>query len=56
MINHNKEFEGKSVVVTGAAAGMGLKITEGFLEKVAVVVAVDRCLCLIDDPYLKWKR
>ncbi len=41
MINHNKEFEGKSVVVTGAAAGMGLKITEGFLEKGAVVVAVD---------------
>lgn len=26
------------------------------LEKGAVVVAVDRCLCLIDDPYLKWKR
>ena len=37
-------------------AGMGLKITEGFLLYVAVVVAVDRCLCLIDDPYLKWKR
>ena len=41
MISNEKEFEGKSVVVTGAAAGMGLKITEGFLEQGAVVVAVD---------------
>ena len=35
------EFNGKSVVVTGAAAGMGKEITKAFLDQGAVVVAVD---------------
>lgn len=34
-------FTGKSVVVTGAGAGMGRKITEGFLAEGATVIAVD---------------
>lgn len=42
-----QEFEGKSVVVTGAAAGMGKEITKAFLDQGAVVVAVD-----IDDKAL----
>ncbi len=41
MNQNHKEFENKSVVVTGAAAGMGSKITERFLEQGAIVVAVD---------------
>lgn len=36
-----QEFQGKSVVVTGAAAGMGKEITKAFLDQGAVVVAVD---------------
>ena len=35
------EFAGKSVVITGAAAGMGKAITLNFLKKGATVVAVD---------------
>ena len=35
------EFEGKSVVVTGAGAGMGREITIGFLKQGATVIAVD---------------
>ena len=34
-------FTGKSVVVTGAGAGMGRKITEEFLAEGATVIAVD---------------
>lgn len=37
----NQEFQGKSVVVTGAAAGMGKAITEGFIRKGALVIGVD---------------
>lgn len=37
----NKEFKGKSVVVTGAGAGMGKQITIDFLEQGAVVIAVE---------------
>lgn len=35
------EFDGKSVVVTGAAAGMGKEITVRFLRQGATVIAVD---------------
>lgn len=35
------EFAGKSVVITGAAAGMGKAITLNFLKKGATVIAVD---------------
>lgn len=35
------EFEGESVVVTGAGAGMGREITIGFLKQGATVIAVD---------------
>lgn len=35
------EFTGKSVVITGAAAGMGKAITVNFLKNGATVVAVD---------------
>ena len=35
------EFNGKSVVVTGAGAGMGKSITEGFLKEGATVIGVD---------------
>ncbi len=35
------DFKGKSVVVTGAAAGMGKSITEKFIENGATVIAVD---------------
>ena len=35
------EFTGKSVVITGAAAGMGKAITLNFLKKGATVIAVD---------------
>lgn len=35
------EFAGKSVVITGAAAGMGKAITLNFLKNGATVVAVD---------------
>ena len=40
-IESNLEFYGKSVVVTGAAAGMGKCITEAFIRSGAIVVAVD---------------
>lgn len=36
-----KEFEGKSIIVTGAAAGMGKAIAESFLQNGGGVVAVD---------------
>ena len=36
-----QEFKGKSVVVTGAAAGMGKAISKGFLENGAIVIGVD---------------
>lgn len=36
-----KEFDGKSIIVTGAAAGMGKKITESFIRDGGTVVAVD---------------
>lgn len=36
-----EEFKGKSVVVTGAGAGMGKAITQGFLENGATVIGVD---------------
>lgn len=36
-----KEFDGKSIIVTGAAAGMGKSITEAFLRSGGTVVAVD---------------
>lgn len=36
-----EEFKGKSVVVTGAGAGMGKAITQGFLESGATVIGVD---------------
>lgn len=37
----DREFLGKSVVVTGAGAGMGKSITEEFLKQGATVIAVD---------------
>lgn len=36
-----EEFKERSVVVTGAAAGMGKAITQGFLENGATVIGVD---------------
>lgn len=36
-----KEFDGKSIIVTGAAAGMGKKIAESFIREGGTVVAVD---------------
>lgn len=40
-IEATKEFDNKSIVVTGAAAGMGKCITEAFIQNGATVVAVD---------------
>lgn len=36
-----REFDGKSIIVTGAAAGMGKAITEAFIQNGGTVVAVD---------------
>ena len=41
-MSERTRFQGKSVVVTGAAAGMGKAITLDFVKEGAVVVAVDR--------------
>lgn len=41
-MSERNRFQKKSVVVTGAAAGMGKAITKSFVQEGAVVVAVDR--------------
>ena len=48
-----EEFKGKSVVVTGAGAGMGKAITQGFLENGATVIGV--CLLYTSVPPLDLK-
>lgn len=40
-MSDNNRFAGKTVVVTGAASGMGKSITEHFVQEGATVVAVD---------------
>ena len=45
----NLEFAGKSVVITGAAAGMGKAITVKFLKNGATVVAVDINKSALDE-------
>ncbi len=50
------EFIGKSVVITGAAAGMGKAITQLFLKNGATVIAVDLNEDALDEFYREIKE
>lgn len=50
------EFTGKSVVITGAAAGMGKAITNQFLKNGATVIAVDLNENALDEFYREIKK
>ncbi len=50
------EFTGKSVVITGAAAGMGKAITQLFLKNGATVIAVDLNEDALDEFYREIKE